>query len=331
MRRKLSAFGACVAGAMFLVVPAATAGISVTGVSPSSGDAGAEVKCVVTGTFNVPLNVDVSGTIYEVPEFTLDNGVDPPVPGTTDAASVTATSANVTFVLPVDCPAVRYRLRASQLYRIWIVASTYRASLPDGFQVVPTILSLSPFISTTGVGDLTLTVNGGNFVGSSASVDGSRVRWNGETLATTFVSATRLTAIVPAAKLTAAGTADVTVMNVTAGTTSAAYAFKIDATKPTTDAINAVSVKRQQTARLKFRISEPAGHSPSAQVVLMVKAVKGGKTVKTITLKDVPMNAVQTASFKVTFNKGSYKWYVYATDLAGNTQANVDTAKFTVQ
>lgn len=331
MRKKLSAFLAFLAGTMFLVVPAAMAGISVTGISPSSGEAGADVHCTVTGTFNVPLNVDVSGTIYEAPEFTLDNGVDPPIPGTTDAASVTATLANVTFVLPVDCPAVRYRLRASQLYRIWIIANTHRASLPDGFQVVPTILSLSPFISTAGVGDLTVTVNGGNFVDSSADVDGSRVRWNGETLATTFVSATRLTAIVPAAKLTAAGTADVTVMNVSAGTISAAYAFKIDTTKPTTDAINAVSVKRKQTAKLKFRVSEPAGHSPSAQVVLVVKPVKGGKAVKTITLGDVPMNVTQTSSFKVTFKTGSYKWYVYATDLAGNTQANVDAAKFTVK
>ena len=51
-----------------------------------------------------------------------------------------------------------------------------------------------------------------------------------------------------------------TVMNVSAGTTSTAT-FKIDTTKPTTDAINAVSVKRKQTAKLKFRVSEPAGHA----------------------------------------------------------------------
>ena len=331
MGKRISAFVACLAGTMLLIVPGAMAAITVTNIDPSSGQAGATVQCTVTGTFSVPLNVDVSGTTYKTPTFTLDNGVDPSIAGTTDAASVTSTSANVSFALPADAPAVWYTLRASQVRRIFIIAFTDTASLPHAFQVVPTISLLSPYISTTGVGDLTLTVNGGNFVDSSGDVDGSSVRWNGEALETTFDSATRLTAIVPAAKLTTVGTAQVTVMNVTAGTTSAPKTFTIDTTKPTTDALNAVSVKRNKTAKLKFRISEPAGHSPSAQVVLKIKAAKGGNTVKTKTLNGVPMNAQQTYSFKVTFKKGSYKWYVYATDLAGNTQANVDKAKFTVK
>ena len=184
--------------------PCALAAITVTGITPSSGEAGATVQCTVTGTFNVPLGVDVNGTTYEAPVFTLDNGVDPPIPGATDAGSVTATSARVSFAVPAGCPAVWYRLRASQLYRVFIVALTDKASLPTLPGRAHDHLA-EPLISTAGVGDLTLTVNGGGFVGSSAGVDGSSVRWNGETLATTFVSATRLTAIVPAAKLTAAG------------------------------------------------------------------------------------------------------------------------------
>jgi hypothetical protein len=112
---------------------------------------------------------------------------------------------------------------------------------------------------------------------------------------------------------------------------SATATVKIDTTDPATDALNAVSVKRNKTAALKFRISEPADLSPSANVVLQVRAVKGGKIVKTKNLSGVPMNAQQTYSFTVTFKKGSYRWYVYATDLAGNTQANVDKASFTVK
>jgi len=331
MGRKLSAFVACLAGTMLLIVPGAMAAITVTSIAPSSGQAGETVQCTVSGAFNVPLDVDVSGTIYKTPEFTLDNGVDPSIVGTTDAASVTATSANLTFWLPAEAPAVWYTLEATQVSKIWILDFPDTASLPHAFQVVPTVSSLSPYISTTGVGDLTLTVIGGSFVDSSPGVDGSSVRWNGEALATTFHSATRLTAIVPAAKLTASGTAEVTVMNVTAGTTSAPRTFTIDATKPTTDAVNAVSVKRNKTAKLKFLIGEPVGLSPSAKVVIKIKAAKGGATVKTITINDVPMNAMQTSSFKVTLKKGSYAWYVYATDLAGNTQANVDRAKFTVK
>jgi len=331
MGRKLTALVACVVGSMLLIAPGAMAAITVTGLAPSSGLAGATVQCTVTGTFNVPLNTDVSGTTYLTPEFKLDNGVDPPILGTTDAASVTATSASVTFWLPVEAPAVWYTLQATQVRRIWIVSFTDTASLPHAFQIVPLISSISPYISTTGVGDLTLTVEGTGFVASSGAVEGSSVMWNGEALATSFNSATRLTAIVPGAKLTAAGTAEVTVMNVTAGTTSAPVTFKIDTTQPTTDAINAVSVKRNRNATLKFRVSEPEGHSPSAEVVIKIVPAKGGNPVKTISIDNVPMNTTQSCSFKVTCKKGSYKWCVYATDLAGNTQANVDTAKFTVK
>ncbi len=331
MRRKFSAFVACLAGTMLLVVPGAMAAITVTSIDPSSGTAGATVQCTVTGSFNLPLDVAVDGTTYKTPEFSLDNGVGLVVPGATDAASVTATSARVSFALPAGAPAVWYALKASQKRSVFIIDFTDKASLSHAFQVVPAISSLSPYISTTRADDLTLTVNGGSFVASSPGVEGSSVRWNGEALATTFNSATRLTAIVPAAKLTTAGTAEVTVLNVTDGTTSAPKTFAIDTTKPSTDAINAISVKRGKTAKLQFRISEPAGHSPSAQVVLKVKAVKGSRTVKTITIKNVAMNVVRTSSFKVTLKKGSYKWYVYATDLAGNTQSNVDKASFKVK
>jgi len=112
---------------------------------------------------------------------------------------------------------------------------------------------------------------------------------------------------------------------------SASATVKIDTTDPATDALNAVRVKRNKNATLRFRITEPADLSPRAQVVLKVKAVKGGKVVKTKTLSGVAMNAQQSYSFKVTFKKGAYKWYVYATDLAGNPQANIDTAAFTVK
>ena len=112
---------------------------------------------------------------------------------------------------------------------------------------------------------------------------------------------------------------------------SASVTVNIDTTKPTTDALRAVKVKRNKTAKLKFVIGEPTGLSPSAQVVLEVKAAKSGKVVKTETLTGIPMNVAQSYGFKATFRKGSYRWYVYATDLAGNTQVNVDSAAFTVK
>ena len=71
----------------------------------------------------------------------------------------------------------------------------------------PTLSSLSPSSATAGGGGFTLTVNGSNFV------SGATVRWNGTSRTTTFVSATQLTAAIPATDIAAAGTALVTVLN----------------------------------------------------------------------------------------------------------------------
>jgi len=82
-------------------------------------------------------------------------------------------------------------------------------SNPQTFTIlnpVPTITSLSLAPAVGGPG-FTLTVNGTNFVRSSI------VRWNGADRATTYVSATQLTAAIPATDIVTAGTARVTVFN----------------------------------------------------------------------------------------------------------------------
>ena len=66
---------------------------------------------------------------------------------------------------------------------------------------------LVPDSAQPGGGKFTLTVNGAGFISAST------VNWNGESLPTTFVSATRLTAVVPAADILTAQTASVTVRN----------------------------------------------------------------------------------------------------------------------
>jgi hypothetical protein len=43
------------------------------------------------------------------------------------------------------------------------------------------------------------------------------------------------------------------------------------------------------------------------------------------------MNVTEVYGFKVTLKKGSYRWSVSATDLAGNAQANIDKASFRVK
>src|SRR5206468_10112962 len=97
---------------------------------------------------------------------------------------------------------------------------------------VPTIGSLSPTCTTAGGPQFTLTVNGTNFVA------GSTVRWSGTALTTTFVSATQLTATVPAALIATAGTASITVVTPCGGTSNA-QTFTIVATPVITSPLTA--------------------------------------------------------------------------------------------
>ena len=71
----------------------------------------------------------------------------------------------------------------------------------------PAISSVSPDLISVGDSDVILTVTGSNFVTNSV------VRWNGTPLTTTFVSATQVQAILPAAQRGAAGDGSVTVFN----------------------------------------------------------------------------------------------------------------------
>ncbi len=64
----------------------------------------------------------------------------------------------------------------------------------------PTLTSISPASATAGDNDALITLTGTNFV------SGSTADFNGASLATTFVNATQLTALIPGSDLTTAGT-----------------------------------------------------------------------------------------------------------------------------
>ncbi len=80
---------------------------------------------------------------------------------------------------------------------------------------VPTLTTISPTLATAGGAGFTLTVNGTNFA------SGAAVQWGSTPLTATLVSATQLTAAIPASLIATAGTANVTVTD-SAGTTSGA-------------------------------------------------------------------------------------------------------------
>ena len=96
----------------------------------------------------------------------------------------------------------------------------------------PTLASLTPNSALLGSPDTTITLTGTGFFAASVA------QWNGSNLATTFVSATQLTALLPAANLAAAASASVTVKNPTpGGGASNALTFSVTNPIPTLTAI----------------------------------------------------------------------------------------------
>ena len=92
---------------------------------------------------------------------------------------------------------------------------------------VPVLTSVSPTAAVAGGAAFTLTANGAGFV------SGSAVHWNGAARTTTFVSATQLTAAIPASDIASAGTAQVTVVSPTpGGGTSSPIGFTVDNAVP---------------------------------------------------------------------------------------------------
>jgi len=102
-------------------------------------------------------------------------------------------------------------------------------SAPDTFAVeyaVPVIGALSPDSVFTGSG-FTLTVLGSRFTPQAV------VRWNGSSRATTFVSATKLQAAIPASDVASSGSPMITVVHpAPGGGTSAAVAFRVREAPP---------------------------------------------------------------------------------------------------
>ena len=104
-------------------------------------------------------------------------------------------------------------------------AQTFTITQPPN--PLPATSSLAPVSAVAGGAAFTLTVNGTNFV------NGSTVRWNGTDRATTFVSATRLTAAIAGPDIASAATVAVSVFTAApGGGTSNAQTFTIAAPNP---------------------------------------------------------------------------------------------------
>lgn len=158
-------------------------------------------------------------------------------------------------------PPANSNLAPPGLYMLFLVNSTGVPSVAGLVQLgaggatvtPPTLTSLSPNSATAGAAAFTLTVNGSNFV------SGATVRWNGAARTTSFVSATQVTAAIPASDIAAAGTAQVTALN-PGSAASNELPFTVSNPSPPPAPTYTLSVTRTGTAASRGTVtSSPAG------------------------------------------------------------------------
>jgi hypothetical protein len=148
---------------------------------------------------------------------------------TTNGTTPTTSSSVYSGAIPVSSTETIEAVATAPGYSTSAVASAaYTIANP-----APAISGLSPAFTNAGGAVLPLTVNGSGFIATST------VYWGTSALTTTYVSATQLSAQVPAADIATAGTISITVQTPTpGGGTSNAWQFEVDsvssgATAPT--------------------------------------------------------------------------------------------------
>ena len=100
---------------------------------------------------------------------------------------------------------------------------------------------------------------------------------------------------------------------------------KIDTQRPVTKAPRSASVRRYGYVTLRYRVNDLPIGARTATVTIRVKTL-GGATKKVLRLGSRPTNTdAQTVSFRCLLPRRTYRFYVYATDPAGNVQAIAGT------
>jgi PKD repeat protein len=166
----------------------------------------------------------------------------------------------------------------------------------------PVLTSLSPASTQAGGPAFTLTVNGRGFTPACV------VRWNGADRSATFVSATQLTASIPATDIATPGTAQVTVFcPAPGGGLSNALSFQID-----------------QLPSLRLSASASPTSGPAPLTVSFTASVSGGTPPYRFawTFGDGGTSNLQNPSHTYT-TAGSFTARVTVTDAAGRTASSL--------
>lgn len=106
------------------------------------------------------------------------------------------------------------------------------------------------------------------------------------------------------------------------GVTARADDIFLDTHPPTTRAPYKASVRRGRYVRLYYKVVDALPNGGTATVTLKIRTL-GGAPRKTLTVGQRAVNTLLSRRFKCYLAKGTYRVYVYATDVAGNPQATV--------
>ena len=104
----------------------------------------------------------------------------------------------------------------------------------------------------------------------------------------------------------------------------------IDTVKPITVASSRARVVRNRTATLKYMVVDASPNGGTAVVTIKIKN-RAGRIKKTLKLGTQDVNVTLSAKFKCRLAKGTYRYYVYAVDVAGNTQSKAGRNTLTVR
>jgi hypothetical protein len=107
---------------------------------------------------------------------------------------------------------------------------------------------------------------------------------------------------------------------------------RLDTRKPTPRALWVASARRGYTATLKYRVNDVLPNGGTATVTIKVKTLHGTLK-KTLRCGVKAVNTTLAVHFTVprTWKAGTYRFYVYATDTAGNPQVKVASNKLIVR
>jgi len=178
---------------------------TITSFTPTSGPAGTTVT--------------VRGTDFQLVKYVALVS-----PGSTNASFTVLNETTFTFVVPAG--ALSGPIEVTTSAGVGYSADSFTVTPTPN--LVPTITSIAPNTTVAGSAGFTLTVNGTGLINSSV------VGFNGVAIATTYVSATQLTAQVPASAVATAGTVGITVTSpAPGGGTSAPATFTVTTPAPT--------------------------------------------------------------------------------------------------